>query len=213
MVDQTAPTGTFPAVGTLVGPTRFVGGNVALHATAGDATSGVAHVAFDASGAPIGTAGASPYDAVWSTAPGSPADGPYTLHAVLTDNAGNQTTLAQAVELDNTAPTATLDDPGAFGHGTIALSVTASDGGSGVDAAHVVYQAAPAGSGSWSTVPAAWTPADGSYDVRARVPDLVGNETTTAVRTILVDNTAPDRRRRRRRQLAPHARDGHAQRG
>ena len=34
IVDQTAPGGTFPAVGTAVGPDRYVRGSVALHATA-----------------------------------------------------------------------------------------------------------------------------------------------------------------------------------
>ena len=34
---------------------------------------------------------------------------------------------SQVVNVDNTPPTASLDDPGAYGHGTIPLSVTASD--------------------------------------------------------------------------------------
>ncbi len=49
------------------------------------------------------------------------------------------------------------------------------------------------GGSSWSPIasPATWTPTDGTYELRAVVPDKVGNSTTTATRTILVDNTAP----------------------
>ena len=193
-VDQTAPTGSFPAVGTFVGSTRYVRGSVALHATGTDALTGVKQVAFDFTGTTSGTIDtvtSSPYDATWSTSANTPSDGAYTLHAVLTDNAGNVTTLSQPVSLDNTPPTSTLDNPGAFRSGTITLAVTATDPGAGVDTAATVFQVAPQGSSSWSTVGSSWTPADGTYDVRALVFDKVGNEATTGTRTILVDNTAP----------------------
>ena len=135
-VDQTAPGGTFPTVGTAVGPDRYVRGSVALHATATDATSLVDTVEFLGGASSIATVAAPPYDATWNTI----GDGPTTLSAVITDHAGNTTTLSQPVIRDNTPPTATLDDPGQWGHGTIPLSVTASDIGSGVDTAAIVIE-------------------------------------------------------------------------
>ena len=188
-VDQTAPGGTFPAVGTTVGPDRYVRGSVALHATATDATSLVDTVEFLADATSLATVSAAPYDATWNTT----GDGPTTLGAVITDRAGNTTTLSQPVIRDNTPPAATLDNPGQWGHGTIPLSVTASDLGSGVDTAAIVIEKSTDGGSSWSPIasPATWTPADGTYELRALVPDKVGNSTTTATRTILVDNTAP----------------------
>ena len=188
-VDQTAPGGTFPAVGTTVGPDRYVRGSVALHATATDATSLVAR--WSSSRTRPRSRRSPPRR---TTRPGTPAgDGPTTLDAVITDRAGNTTTLSQTVIRDNTAPVATLDDPGQWGHGTIPLSVTASDLGSGVDTAAIVIEKSTDGGSSWSPIasPATWTPADGTYELRALVPDKVGNSTTTATRTILVDNTAP----------------------
>ncbi len=112
---------------------------------------------------------------------------------MITDRAGNATTLAQPIIRDNTAPSATLDDPGQWGHGTIPLGVTAGDLGSGVDTAGIVIERSTDGGSSWSPIaaPATWTPADGSYQLRAIVSDQVGNSATTPVRTILVDNTAP----------------------
>ena len=135
-VDQTAPGGTFPAVGTTIGPDRYVRGSVALHATATDATSLVDTVEFLADATSLATVSAAPYDATWNTT----GDGPTTLGAVITDRAGNTTTLTQPVIRDNTPPTATLDNPGQWGHGTIPLSVTASDLGSGVDTAAITIE-------------------------------------------------------------------------
>ena len=189
LVDQTPPAGTFPAVGTSVGSDRYVRGSVALHATATDAASLVDHVEFLGDAGSLATVPVSPYDATWN----STGDGPSTLSAVISDRAGNSTTLSQPVIRDNTAPTAALDDPGQWGHGTIALSITASDLGSGIDTAGIVIGRSTDGGNSWSPIglPATWTPASGTYQLRAVVPDRVGNSTTTAVRTIVVDNTAP----------------------
>jgi adhesin/invasin len=201
VVDVTKPTLSLSTFGTLVGSDRYARADVSLHATSRDVTSGVATVSFGRSGTssgPIdsvtgaGTPGTTdPYTTTWAT--GSLADGPYTVTASSTDKAGNAETAAQAVILDNTPPTASLDDPGSFAHGTIPLSVTASDTGSGVDSAATVIQASTDGGSTWTAVgsPTTWTPADATYTLRAQVRDNVGNQTTTATRTIVVDNTAP----------------------
>ncbi|HEX4526832.1 MAG TPA: Ig-like domain-containing protein, partial [Gaiellaceae bacterium] len=173
-----------------------------LDATSSDATSGVSSVDFGYTGAGAGGAiatvagtgapGASAaYDTDWVT--GGLPDGTYTVSATSSDKASNSASSNQTVVVDNTPPSATLDDPGAYGHGPLALTVTASDAASGVDAAATVVQSAPHGTGAWTAIAnaTAWTPADGTYDLRAIVSDNVGNQTTTATRTITIDSTPP----------------------
>src|SRR5581483_4418160 len=95
--------------------------------------------------------------------------------------------------VDNTVPTATMGNPGANVRGTVNLTSTTNDGGSGI--ASVVYQSSPAGAGTWTTTPAAWDTtalADGLYDLRVRATDNAGNQTTSAtVNGVRIDNTAP----------------------
>ncbi len=203
VVDQTTPTTTLAAFGRTVGPDTYVKGSPALHATSSDATSGVNAVDFSfAPGSPgtiasltgTGTpATADSYDTTWPT--GALADGTYTVTAKATDKATNTDSASRTVIVDNTPPVASLDAPTAsgLGHGTIPLSITASDGGSGVDTAATVIQSSAHGTGTWTTIaaPATWTPADGDYDLQAIVEDNAGNQTTTATRRILVDNTPP----------------------
>jgi hypothetical protein len=202
-VDRTAPAVSLAAFGTIVGPDTYVAGSPALHATASDATSGVANVDFSFAGATSGTIDhlpgsgtpgtTDPYDTTWPT--GALPDGTYTVTASATDAATNSGAppAGRTVIVDNTPPVASLDDPGAFGYGTISLSISASDGGSGVDTPGIVVQSSPHGAGTWTTIgaPASWMPPNGSYDLRAIVHDNVGNSTTTATRTILIDNTPP----------------------
>ncbi len=113
----------------------------------------------------------------------------------VTDVAGNSTTSATVTNrrVDNTAPSASLDDPGANLRATVTLSSTASDAGSGV--ATRTYQHSPAGAGTWTTTPAAFDTTgvtDGLYDLRVIVTDNAGNSTTSAtVTNRRVDNTAP----------------------
>ena len=191
--DSAAPTAL------LTNPGANVRGTVSLGVIASDGLSGVDTVAFQRSPAgagtwtTIGTATGAPYQASWDTT--GVADGQYDLRAVATDMAGNtgvSATIAN-VRVDNTAPAASLDDPGTPLHGTVALSSNASDGGSGVAAR--TYQYSPAGAGTWTTTPASWDTtalADGLYDLRVRVTDTAGNSTTSAVvANVLVDNTAP----------------------
>ena len=203
VVDQTTPTTTLATFGRTVGPDTYVKGSPALHATSSDATSGVNAVDFSfAPGSPgtiasltgTGTpATADSYDTTWPT--GALADGTYTVTAKATDKATNTDSASRTVIVDNTPPVASLDAPTAsgLGHGTIPLSITASDGGSGVETAATVIQSSPHGTGTWTTIaaPATWTPADGDYDLQAIVKDNAGNQTTTATRRILVDNTPP----------------------
>jgi hypothetical protein len=131
------------------------------------------------------------------------ADGLYDIRAVATDNAGyTQTSTVTDRGIDNTAPTATTTDPGSPLTGTVSVSGTGTDLGSGISGATVQYR--PSGGGSWTTictqagagVTCAWNTAslaDGLYDLRTIATDVAGN--TTATSTVVanrrLDNIAP----------------------
>jgi hypothetical protein len=189
-LDQTPPTGT------LADPGAYLRGTVTLHASAADATSGVNSLDFSFSGATSGAFaadGGTTYDGTWNTT--GVADGSYDLNIFVTDRATNTFTPAapRTVLVDNTPPAASVDDPGAFRSGTIPLTVTASDSGSGLDTSKTTFERSPSGADTWTAIssPATWTPADGSWDVSVKVEDRAGNKTTSAIRTLLVDNTPP----------------------
>ncbi|HET6656454.1 MAG TPA: Ig-like domain-containing protein [Gaiellaceae bacterium] len=192
-LDATAPGGGLTDPGS---PLRRT---VGLSASPSDSGVGVQQVVFQSSPADAGTWSdiaidtTSPYTADWDTT--GVADGLYDLRIVVTDNASN--TAASAVLedrlVDNTDPIASMDDPGAYLSGTVNLTSTTGDSGSGV--ASVTYQRSPAGANTWTTVSATWNTtgvADGLYDLRVRVTDNAGNATTSAaVVDRRVDNTAP----------------------
>jgi hypothetical protein len=169
-------------------------GTVPLAATATDSGAGVRTVLVQvapnagdgASYATVCTRTAAPYSCSWATT--GLADGSYKVRATATDKADNAATSAvvSARVVDNTAPTATLNDPGAtLAAGDVALSATAADATSGV--AKVTFQRAAAGTTTWTDACTAtsapygctWTAAAGSYDLRAVVVDRAGNAVTT----------------------------------
>ena len=208
-VDRTAPATslTAPSAGA------NVRGTIALTASAADATSGVDSVDFQRS-----PAGGSSWTTIttdndggdgWTgsldTTLGGTPDGLYDVRVLVTDEAGNaQTDVAANVRVDNTAPTGTLTDPGQFLRGSLALSGTAADTGSGV--ASVAFQRSPESAETWTTIAtdtnggdgwstsfdttAGGTP-DGRYDLRVLVTDNVGNTFTHALPGRTIDNTKP----------------------
>jgi hypothetical protein len=200
-VDNAAPAATMTDPGANLRLT------VVLGATASDGGSGVASVTIQRSPAGLGTwtdvctDTTSPYSCSFDTT--TVTDGLYDFRAVATDAAGNSTSSAVVAgrRVDNTFPTATMTDPGAYLRATVTLGATASDGGSGV--ASVTIQRSPAGLGTWTDVCTDTTSpyscsfdttavSDGVYDLRAVATDAAGNSTSSAVvanRT--VDNTAP----------------------
>ena len=115
--------------------------------------------------------------ASWDTT--AQADGQYDLRVVTTDNAGNSFTSATiTVRVDNTAPTATMGNPGADLSGTVTLTSTTSDGGSGI--ASITYQLSPANANTWTNQAASWNTTgspDGLYDLRVIAVDNAGNST------------------------------------
>jgi hypothetical protein len=95
----------------------------------------------------------------------------------------------------------TIADPGSPLRGTVTLSGTATDAGSGVGS--VRMEVAPAGSGTWTAAcTGATSPyacafdttsvADGLYDVRSVATDVAGNVTASSVvANRRIDNTGP----------------------
>jgi hypothetical protein len=203
IVDNTAPTAT------MNDPGANIHGTVTLDATSGDgAGSGVANVKIQRSPAGAGTwtdvctDTTSPYSCSFDTT--AVSDGLYDFRAIATDNVAKSTTSSTVTNrrVDNTAPTASMTDPGAYITGTtFALTATGTDGGSGV--ANVKIQRSPAGAGTWTDVCTDTTSpygctfdstavSDGLYDFRAITTDNAGNSTTSAtVTNRRVDNTAP----------------------
>ncbi|MGH3015577.1 MAG: PASTA domain-containing protein, partial [Gaiellaceae bacterium] len=188
-----------PPGGGLADPGQYLRGTIALGASPTDAGAGVQSADFQLSPADAGTwttidvDTSDPFTVSWDTT--GEADGPYDLRVVVTDNAGNVTPSAVVEDrvVDNTAPGATMDDPGAYLRATVSLTSSTSDAGSGV--ASVAYQRSAAGAGAWAPVAASWdttSVADGLYDLRVVVTDNAGNSTTSAtVGDRRVDNTMP----------------------
>ena len=186
-VDNTDPTGSITAPADAAN----VRNTISLTSNSADAGgSGVDTVTFQRSPAGAGTW--TNQAASWDTT--AQADGQYDLRVVTTDNAGNSYTSATiTVRVDNTAPTATMGNPGADLSGTVILTSTTNDGGSGL--ASVTYQLSPANANTWTNQAASWdttSSADGLYDLRVIAVDNAGNSTTSAVvEDRRVDNNAP----------------------
>ena len=199
-VDNTAPEAslTLPA---------YVHGTFSLTATTDDGNgSGIATVTYQLR--PSGTStwstactlAAAPFTCTGDTS--TTPDGAYDVRAIVTDRAGFSTTTTPTAttRLDNTAPAATLTDPGTPLSGTVTLNATATDGGSGM--ADVTFEAAPAGTSSWTTLCTdtssgyrctlnTTTLADGLYDLHAVATDAAGNTTTATVTNRRIDNNGP----------------------
>jgi len=79
-------------------------------------------------------------------------DGLYDLRVVPSDDAGFVfgAVPQRARRIDNTPPVATVNAPGAPAQGTVTISASTSDAGSGVAA--VRFERAKAGGGSWSLI-------------------------------------------------------------
>lgn len=132
-----------------------------------------------------------PYECDWS------GDGVYDVRAYAQDSAGYwHTDTVAARRIDAIAPTVTLANPGSALSGSVRLTTTASDSGSGLSRFTLEYR--PAG-GAWQEVchsagTCDWNTGslpDGDYELRATAEDAAGNS-NQALRTGLhVDNTVP----------------------
>jgi chitinase len=204
-VDSTAPTVTMTDPGT---PVK---GTLTLQSTSSDGAqgSGVASVRYEYKpsasptwGTTACTSGSTPFSCSFNTGP--LADGLYDFRAVATDGVLKTGTSAAVTSrrIDNTAPTAvTLGAVATPVGGTLALTGTATDVGSGV--ASVKFQYSPAGTGTWTDACTdtatpftcsfnTTTVADALYDMRTLATDNAGNTTASAVQTNRrIDNNGP----------------------
>ena len=167
---------------------------MSLTASPSDAGSGVARVDFYDGSTLLGGTTAAPWSLSWNTTVA--ADGPHSLTARATDKAGRSaSSAATAVTVDNTVPTVAFASPsdGAKLGGTVSLTASPADGGSGV-AQVGVYRAArssgprrPRPGRCPSRPPACRTPRSSPT---ATATDCAGNTASASI-TITVDNTAP----------------------
>jgi len=168
--------------------------------TPSDALAGVAATHYTIDGSTPTTA--SPL----GTAVSLTAEGVWTVKYLSVDNVGNQESAKTAgtqIRIDKTRPsTATLNAlPSVIRTGQV-LSGSGADALSGV--ASISYYYCAGGNctpstliGSSSTGPSysvTWSsqPADGTYQLLARVFDVAGNSLDSAKRTVTIDNTPPN---------------------
>lgn len=188
-------------------PGALLRSSVTLTATAGS-ERGIADVRFQSSPAGAGSwidacvATTAPYSCNWDTT--AVAEGLRDLRAIATDDAGYQrtSTIVASRLVDNAAPsTATLTNPGSSLQGTVTLSGTAADAGSGIADWTVQYR--PSGTTTWtaacsettSPYSCSWATAgvtDGLYDLRGLARDQAGNTTgSTVISSVRIDNVVP----------------------
>lgn len=199
LVDNTAPTVTMTDPGTPLSGTRT------FAATAADADSGVARVVlqYAASGTTgyqdLCTVTDEPYGCRYDTT--RLANGTYAFRAVATDAAGNSTTSGAVTgrTVDNTVSSVSVEDPGAYLSGVVALTAVANST-AGVQSVQLQY--APAKGTAFTTIctdttapyTCDWTTtvlADGPYDLRAVLRDAQGRETVSALVTARQVDNAP----------------------
>ncbi|WP_306466064.1 adventurous gliding motility protein AgmC [Corallococcus exiguus] len=133
----------------------------------------------------------------WSYAlPGPLADGTYTVTAVATDAAGNESAPASVTfTVDQTAPTVAITTPANGSTVGANVTVTGTTTG-GATSVTVTFQGTDYGpiavdaSGNWSqALPGPL--ANGTYTVTAVAVDAAGNTSTTATSTFTVNTAAP----------------------
>jgi chitinase len=117
--------------------------------------------------------------------------------AVFTDSSRSSGTVSAAA--DWTPPTVGLASVGSLLQGSVWLTATASDGEGGI--ARVVIEQRRTDLGTWRPVcertsgpyVCPWNTVghDGTYEVRAHATDLAGYSSTSPVRQVILDNTAP----------------------
>jgi large repetitive protein len=134
------------------------------------------------------------------------AEGVYTAKYFSVDHVGNVENVKTAgtqVRIDKTSPSSAVLDPlpGTIKNGQV-LTGSGADALSGVGS--IAYYSCSGSactpsvligsSTAGPTYPVTWgaQPADGTYQVLARVADVAGNTLDSAKRTVVVDNTAPN---------------------
>jgi T5SS/PEP-CTERM-associated repeat protein len=203
-VDTTGPAATIAA--SISGPTKVTSDTITVSAT--DA-NGVASVAIydDATGQKLGNASHDTGSTWTYTAPGL-ADGTHNFHALVTDNAGNQSTTGEvSVLVDTVAPNVTFDavsydqtgTPGFSKDGYVTFSGSTSDTVT-VSQVQIFNGSQFLGTANVDNVNHTWSVAEtlsqGTYaNLSAVATDEVGNSSsagnTSTTQSLQIDTTAP----------------------
>jgi hypothetical protein len=185
---DTAPptvTLTAPAAGALVH------GSTTLAATAGD-DRGVSRVDFRDGASLVGSDSTAPYSVTWSAT----GDGAHTITAQAFDAAGNSASDAHSVTVDNTGPAVVITSPSPDGvtvSGTVVVNADATDV-NGVTKVEFLLDGALKSTDTSAGYAWTWdttTATNGSHTLQARGTDAAGNVTTSAGRTVTVQNSSP----------------------
>ena len=127
----------------------------------------------------------------WTTA----GDGAHTLTATAVDTSGLSAGDTRTVTVDNTPPAVTVTSPaGGSVSGTVAMTATSSDPGSGVasvqflvDGNAVATDTSAPYSATWNTT----TATNGPHTITARATDGAGNTATSTSVSVAVNNGTP----------------------
>jgi chitinase len=189
----------FTLTATLADPGANVSGTVALSATATGASGSLTSLKIQhrAPGAgswtDLCTTATSPANCNLDTT--LYADGPRELRSIATDSSGAVAIApVRTPNIDNSPPTTTPSIP-STGTGTVSMTATADDTGSGI--AYVAFEALYAG--TWyefcrdTTAPYTCSGdsaavADGTYSIRVVVMNNAGVKTTSSPSSITIDN-------------------------
>jgi hypothetical protein len=192
VVDNSAPvvTLTNPGNGTII---RSV---ITIAANATDTASGISQVQFVIDGGNFGAPDTSaPFELVLDTT--ALGNGNHSFRADATNGANMVTQSAVAnAQVDNTAPTVTLDQPAAGPlTGVFLMQASASDGETDVTQVEFLVDGVVQGSDSTPTYQFSLDSAtaglfDGTHSLQARATDRAGNQ-TSALRSLVIDNSPP----------------------
>ena len=116
----------------------------------GLATSTLVRTSASFSSADVCGAFGSPTTIVGNPAQNGLATGCYRYTLTGTDNVGNTTSIQTTVKVDTDSPSVFLTNPGTPLAGTVPLTASASD--SSTDIQQVVFERAPAGGSTWTTI-------------------------------------------------------------
>ncbi|WP_173644044.1 Ig-like domain-containing protein, partial [Pseudoalteromonas sp. P1-11] len=112
------------------------------------------------------------------------AEGPYSIEASISDDAGNSTDISSSGNIDTTAPSVSVDAPALTNDSSPTVTGTSDAPNSTVtitftDAANAVQtiDVQTDANGNWSATPATDL-AEGSYSVSASITDAAGNTGT-----------------------------------
>jgi Bacterial Ig domain len=200
LVDTTAPT-TMAALSPAPNASGWNKANVTVTLTATDAGAGAQQLTYGASGAqPIAPTTVAAATASFQVT----IEGTTTVSFAAKDAYGNtEATKTQVVRLDKTLPTGAITAPaaGASLAGTVTVSANSADtpAGTASGVAAVVFERSSSGANTWTAIGTASTSpyqvswstgavADGLYDLRATTTDTAGNQFTSALVTVRVQN-------------------------